>query len=141
MDLSTLAGFKGWMEITNPDDPNDKVIVYAAKFDGGGVTAETGSFADHDRKVPLEGEREREAITISQGLGRSTAMDVAQKLDRWVGSARCTATRAEMVRGKMQPYPWKYTGILNGCSQSARDKGESGGAELTLTMSCDPDLA
>ena len=141
MQLSTTAGFRGWIEVENPSDPSDKIRVDAATFNGGGASGETGVFHDHDARVTLEGQKEREDITITQGLSRTLAAETVQRLDRWVGVARCTATRAEIIGGVMAPNPWRYTGVLKGVSQSDRQKGESGAATLTVVMACDADLA
>ena len=114
---------------------------YWAVKEGGGVSSEDSSYADHDGVVRLGGNRSRDDITLRK-LYREQVHANYRWLDARVGSGQCVVTIAPTRDdGVSWGDPITPTGILGACNPPNVDKSSSDGGELEIVVQANVDLA
>lgn len=129
--------------LTHPDTGQVIDLGQFASMEGGAIGAESGSYADWDGTHRLEGNREREDITLRRAAGRHPN-ESYKLLDSLCGSARMEVSRVTTSpSGQVLPGAEviTYRGVLSRVELTEVDKSSNEAQEIVLTVSCDADLA
>jgi hypothetical protein len=115
-----------------------------AVAEGGGVSAEDGSYDDWDGPVRLGGKRSRGDVTVRK-LYREAVHAMYRWLDARAGNGKegkFTLTRTPTDDdGVSWGDPIIITGIVGEVNPPDVDKGSSDGGELEVVLHCDAALA
>lgn len=117
---------------------------YWAAAEGGGVTAENGSYDDWNGLVRLGGKRERDDLTIRK-LYREEVHAMFAWLDSRAGNTKDGAIVCSRVPTGDDGVSWggpiTVTGLIGEVHPPDVDKSSSDGGELELVLQLDADLA